>query len=191
MREFFGQITLLLIGLIVELGVPLFLSKENQKRVVRGLGVLVILVALVWFGLGLRQYRETTTPSQELTGIPPTPTNTPISPSSTSIPLPITPISPGTSYNGTIASGEVDDYSFVTHEEILVTITVQPIRAFPLFLQILYLDGRKVLKTAKPFSGQKISLTFAPERDVEYIIRVESYWPRSTGSYVISISAND
>ncbi len=60
MRDFFGQTILLILGLVIELGVPLILSNDNQKRFVKILGILLILTAFIWLGfeLGATQSRQ-------------------------------------------------------------------------------------------------------------------------------------
>lgn len=50
-RAFLGQILLLLLGLIIEIGVPIFFKDEHQKLFVKVLGVLFICLAIFWFGL--------------------------------------------------------------------------------------------------------------------------------------------
>jgi hypothetical protein len=50
MDEILGQIILFVVGLIIEIGVPLFLSKDEQKRLVRLFGFIVIIIAVAWIG---------------------------------------------------------------------------------------------------------------------------------------------
>ena len=82
MEAFLGQFLLLLFGLIIELGVPLFLSDDNQKRFVRVLGLIFIAAALLWAGIkiGQREIEETPTPSPTATFLLPSPTPAPPSP---------------------------------------------------------------------------------------------------------------
>lgn len=62
MNEILNQTALLLVGLVIELGVPLFLSKEKQKRLVRLLGASVILYAIAWTGYAIGHSRAETIP---------------------------------------------------------------------------------------------------------------------------------
>lgn len=50
--ELFAQVFLLLLGLFIELGIPAFFDTEKVKKIVRLLGLAIILLVIVWWGYG-------------------------------------------------------------------------------------------------------------------------------------------
>ena len=170
-KDFLWQIFLFLFGLVIELGVPLFLSEENQNRFVRVLGAMCLISAILWTGfeLGQKQGVSATTSGQK--------------PAFSS-----TPIVPGTSRNGTIATGEVNSYSLMVEENATVHIKVEAFGLCFLTLEVAYSDGRVIIEE-NTYSTTP-SLDFTPEPGVEYIIRVKGS-PGSRGTYTISVVAQE
>jgi hypothetical protein len=91
------------------------------------------------------------------------------------------------SYNGTIASGEVDVYSFVTSDTAVVYIQVEPVEVFYHRVEIHYRAGGEVESANNRYerSDPTTMLHFAPEPNVEYLIRVRGFTEWDNGSYVL------
>jgi len=118
--------------------------------------------------------------------VSPSPAPTPLVPT-----LSFTPISPGTSYNGTLSAGEVDEYSFIASSQEPVEIYVQPMDDLLFRLQIRYLNGEVIAEThslAYSIFSYTGHLVFAPELGTEYIISVTGLTTDCSGSYVIGTS---
>jgi len=102
-----------------------------------------------------------------------------------------TPISAGTSYNGTLAAGEADVYSLLDPDSAFVGITVYSLNHFDYRLEVRHTDGTLIVAQDNTMSWfSRIELSFAPEPGVEYIIIVRNLESTegSGGSYVISMN---
>jgi len=127
-------------------------------------------------------------------------TTTALTPTSVTAPAGLlsTPISLGMSYNGTIASREVDRYSFVSSDGAVVAIIVSPVGPLLNRVEIHYAHGGKIAQAenrrddwliGNPYTVNR--LEFAPEPGVEYVIHVRGQTWFSRGSYIIRMSTTN
>lgn len=160
------KINLLIVGVLVGVLFWKPMSGSLKKWIVIG-SVMILMTTSIW-GYKLAIPISTVTNTLE-----PSPT-----PKSNS---------PLIAANGTLASGEVDDYFFKISDQRIVTIVVQPVEYFPFTLQILYSNGVKITEVSNDQYKPNQKLFFAPESQVEYIFRIltRGYG----GSYVITATA--
>ena len=183
MNNIIRQAIVFLIGLVIELAIPLFLSEQNQKRLVRALGLVIIFISLVWFG------SELVTSSPSLL---------PITFGEPKQPTPLT-VHLNNSYNGAVADGEVRDYTFQTTSNVLTELKIQRTGDSSLILLSVLNSTYQTIDETGWYNyiiqPNTRTIILATEPNKEYIIRVQ---PTSNikkglsdtegGSYILSIS---
>lgn len=95
-------------------------------------------------------------------------------------------ISTGDTLNGSLEIDEQDDYLFSSVSRDAVTIVVNPVGELDVVVEVLTLDGDVVFQQDSSYGQEQLS--FTPEADTDYILRVRGY-AGASGQYAITLQA--
>lgn len=95
-------------------------------------------------------------------------------------------ISKGDTLNGSLEIDEQDDYLFSSDSRDPVTIIVNPAGELDVVVEVLTTGGEVVFQQDSSYGQEQLS--FTPEEETDYIIRVRGY-AGASGEYAISLQA--
>lgn len=95
-------------------------------------------------------------------------------------------ISTGDTLNGVLEIDGQDDYLFTSDNRDAVTIVVNPVGDLDVVVEVLTVDGEVVFQQDSSYGQEQLS--FTPETETDYILRVRGY-AGASGDYAITLQA--